>query len=267
MAAEVKWVKITTDIFDDEKIKLIDAMPDSDAILVIWFKLLAQAGKANQGGALLLNHKLAYTEEMLATIFCRKITTIRLALDTFERLEMIERGEYIQVINWDKHQNVDALDKIRENNKLRVQKYREKKVLENTEQPCNVTVTLPKRYGNALESSNSSFLSNSSSSNSLYVYVERFNLFWKFYPKKVGKGKCEEWFKRNKPSQELTSMMIKAIEEQKSSPQWLKDDGQFIPNPFTWLNQKRWGDDLNGLVNEREGGVIDDDEQWKDWNS
>ena len=259
MAAEVKWVKITTDIFDDEKIKLIDAMPDSDAILVIWFKLLAQAGKANQGGALLLNHKLAYTEEMLATIFCRKITTIRLALDTFERLEMIERGQYIQVINWEKHQNIDGLEKIREQKRISQAKWREqKKMIENTK---NVDAHVD-------STENLPSISNSlSSSYSLSVYVERFNLFWKFYPKKVGKGKCEEWFKRNKPSQELTSMMIKAIEEQKSSPQWLKDDGQFIPNPFTWLNQKRWGDDLNGLVNEREGGVIDDDEQWKDWNS
>lgn len=88
---------------------------------------------------------------------------------------------------------------------------------------------------------------------------ERFNLFWDIYPKKVGKGKVEEWFKKNKPSEELTSMIIRAIEEQKYSQQWLKEDGQFIPNPATWLNQKRWQDgekiDHKAEVNK----VSDDD--------
>lgn len=59
--AEVKWIKITTDIFDDDKIKIIDRMPARDEILVIWFKLLALAGKVNNGGLLFLNNRIAYT--------------------------------------------------------------------------------------------------------------------------------------------------------------------------------------------------------------
>ena len=45
--ADIKWIKITTDMFDDEKIKVIEAMPDRDAILIIWIKLLTLAGKVN----------------------------------------------------------------------------------------------------------------------------------------------------------------------------------------------------------------------------
>lgn len=136
----VKWIKITTDIFDDEKIRLIDALPDADAIIVIWFKLLAQAGKSNQNGALFLNNKIAYTDEMLATIFNRKITVVRLALETFEELNMIERGNYIQVVNWEKHQNIEGLEKIREQNRLRQQAFRERQKQKEIEH--NVSVTL-----------------------------------------------------------------------------------------------------------------------------
>lgn len=139
----VKWIKITTDVFDDEKIKLIDALPDADAILVIWFKLLAQAGKSNQQGALLLNHKLAYTEEMLSTIFNRKLLTVRLALQTFEELGMIERGEYIQITNWEKHQNIEGMEKIRLQNAERQRKYRERqKQLQLEQKESNATATL-----------------------------------------------------------------------------------------------------------------------------
>jgi predicted phage replisome organizer len=149
MASDVKWIKIVTDIFDDEKIKLIDAMPEADAILVIWFRLLIQAGKSNQNGALFLNNKLAYTDEMLATVFSRKISTVRLALETFETLGMIERGNYIQISNWYKHQNIDGMDKIKLQNTERQRKYREKQKLissnvkENNDNNVthNVTVT------------------------------------------------------------------------------------------------------------------------------
>ena len=123
MASEIKWIKITTNIFDDEKIKIIEAMPDADAILVIWFKLLTQAGKVNKSGALFLTDKLAYTDEMLATIFNRKVSTVRLALETFEQLKMIERGDYIQISNWEKHQNLEGMEKIRIQDNERQQRF------------------------------------------------------------------------------------------------------------------------------------------------
>jgi len=78
--AEVKWIKIVTDIFDDEKILLIESLPSADGILVIWFKLLCLAGKNNNKGVFTLNDRIAYTDEMLATIFRRELNTVRLAL-------------------------------------------------------------------------------------------------------------------------------------------------------------------------------------------
>lgn len=140
--AEVKWIKICTDIFDDEKILLIESLPEADSIIVIWFKLLCLAGKQNNSGVFMMNNKVAYTDEMLSTIFRRKLPIIRLALDTFEQFGMIERVEGVVTIpNWEKHQSLDQLEIAREQTRKRVAKHREKqKLLANEE--CNATVTL-----------------------------------------------------------------------------------------------------------------------------
>ena len=81
--ADVKWIKITTSIFDDDKIKVIEAMPDADTIIVIWFKLLVLAGKTNDNGLIYFTKSIPFTDEVLATIMGRKITVIRAALDLF----------------------------------------------------------------------------------------------------------------------------------------------------------------------------------------
>lgn len=110
--SDVKWIKITTDIFDDEKIYLIEQMPDADSLIVIWFKLLCLAGKQNNSGVFLLNNRIPYTEKMLATIFRRKESTVQLALQTFEQLGMVELVDgVITIPNWSKHQSLDKLEK------------------------------------------------------------------------------------------------------------------------------------------------------------
>ncbi|MDV8255793.1 phage replisome organizer N-terminal domain-containing protein [Streptococcus pneumoniae] len=147
--SEIKWIKITTDIFDDEKICLIDALPDPDAILVIWFKILTLAGKHNSNGLLMMTDKVHYTDEMLATIFRRPLNTVRMAIGVFEQFGMIEIIDgIISLPNWEKHQNVDGMEKIKEQTRNRVAKYRKKqKNLALGNVTGNVTVT----DGNALE--------------------------------------------------------------------------------------------------------------------
>ena len=142
---DVKWIKLSTNMFEDEKIRLIETMPDADTILVIWVKLLAQAGKTNASGYIYLSENIPYTEEMLATIFNRPISTLRLALNTFKQFGMIEINEdnFISISNWEKHQNLAGLEKIRQQTRDRVAKHREQKKLEN--------VTLHVTHGNATD--------------------------------------------------------------------------------------------------------------------
>jgi len=113
--ADVKWIKIVTDIFDDEKIMLIESLPEADSIIVIWFKLLCLAGKQNNSGVFQINGRIPYTEEMFATIFRRKINTVRLALHTFEQYGMIEIiNNTVTIPNWGKHQSIEHIEARRE---------------------------------------------------------------------------------------------------------------------------------------------------------
>jgi predicted phage replisome organizer len=140
--ADVKWIKIATEVFDNRKIKQIERMPEGDAILVVWFKLLCLAGKCNKSGMIYITEELLYTEEMLATEFNmeqpQRFNVLKLALRTFEQFKMIEIIDSVYYISsWDKYQNTEALEKIREQTRLRVAKHRENQ----KSLSCNVTVT------------------------------------------------------------------------------------------------------------------------------
>lgn len=117
--ADVKWIKITTDIFDDEKILLIESLPDSYAIITVWFKLLCLAGKQNNSGVFMMNNQMPYTENMLSTIFRMKEATIAMALKTFESFGMVEIIDgVITIPNWNKHQTLDAYEKKKARDRL-----------------------------------------------------------------------------------------------------------------------------------------------------
>lgn len=125
--SDIKWIKITTDIFDDEKILLIESLPDADVIIVIWFKLLCLAGKQNNRGVFVLNDSIPYTYEMLATIFRRKATTVKMALETFERFGMIARIDGAFTIpKWGKYQNLDQIESRQEYMRDYMRNYRQK---------------------------------------------------------------------------------------------------------------------------------------------
>ena len=124
--AEVKWIKIVTDIFDDEKILLIESMPEADGIIVIWFKLLCLAGRQNNSGVFLMNDRIPYTDEMFSTIFRRPLNTVRLALKTFETYGMIEIINHtVTIPNWSKHQTLDQIERNREYMRNYMRKRRE----------------------------------------------------------------------------------------------------------------------------------------------
>lgn len=140
--ADIKWIKLSTDIFDNRKIKLLETLPEGDTIIVIWLKLLCLAGTCNDSGLVSLTKEIPYTEQMLASYFGRKLSTIKMALKTFQDLNMIEIiDNFINISNWEKYQSADKLEKIKEQTRLRVAKHREKNklLLSNKNGNCNVT--------------------------------------------------------------------------------------------------------------------------------
>ena len=189
--SDVRWIKITTDIFDDEKIQLIESMPEGDTLIVIWFKLLVLAGKQNYSGILALGDKIFYTEEMLTTVFRRKATTVKLALKTFEQFSMIAFVDgAVTIPNWEKHQNIEGLEKIRKQGRERSRRFRQKQkaVVNGKEQlklECNVTETLPVTTGNGQitqqiknknKKENKTILDNSSRETQPYIKPEYYSL-------------------------------------------------------------------------------------------
>lgn len=149
--ADVKWIKIAINMFDNRKIRQIEIMPDGDSLLLIWVKLLCLAGNVNDGGYIYLTKEIPYTDEMLATQFNKPISTVRLALKTFEQFGMIEIiNNMIFLSSWEKYQNTDKLEEMREKNRARQKRYydrqKEKLLAEHNE-----NLTLEITSSNALD--------------------------------------------------------------------------------------------------------------------
>lgn len=126
--AGISWIKLSVNIFDDEKIKLIKSMPEGDAIILIWIQLLCLAGKTNDNGAVYIGQHMNYTDEMISTICNQPLNTVRIALKAFEQFEMINLGEdgLISIANWEKHQNIEGMERVREQNRIRKRRQRER---------------------------------------------------------------------------------------------------------------------------------------------
>lgn len=141
--SEVKWIKISVDIFNDEKLQAIGTLPDGNMVQLAWFKLLCLAGKCNEGGLLMVTRELPYTDEMLAKRFDMEIGQVQRALDIFQRAGMIDVVENIYFVsNWSKYQNTQSLEEYKKQNRERQQRFREKKKQELLEgRDSNVTVT------------------------------------------------------------------------------------------------------------------------------
>ncbi len=78
-----------------------------------------------------------------------------------------------------------------------------------------------------------------------------FEIFWRSYPRKEGKGACEGWWRSHKPDDFLLGVMLGKIDHAKQLPKWQEDGGKYIPMPYTWLHQKRWEDEYVATAKPR----------------
>lgn len=146
---EVKWIKLSTDIFSNRKIKQIRKLPEGDAIVGVWLQVLCLAGQINDNGMVYFSKDIPYTEEMLSVEFDRPINIIKLAFMTFTNFNMLETIDNILLVsNWEKYQSADKLKEIREQNRLRQREFRSK---QSALPARNVTVTLPVTQHNATD--------------------------------------------------------------------------------------------------------------------
>ena len=123
--AEVKWVKLTTDMFDNRKIKHLRKLPEGNNIVLIWVMLLTMAGRCNSGGMIFLTENIPYTPKMLADELDFEESTVILALQALEQLNMIVTDNgYFTIAGWEEYQNIEGMEKLREYNRLAQQRSR-----------------------------------------------------------------------------------------------------------------------------------------------
>lgn len=138
----VEWIKLTTDMFDNRKIRQLRRLPEGNNIVLIWVMLLTLAGRCNTGGMIFLTENIPYDSKMLADELRFEESTVLLALEMLERFGMISRNPLL-ITNWEEYQNAEGLERIRAQTRERVAKCRERKALakgENQQNEANVTL-------------------------------------------------------------------------------------------------------------------------------
>ena len=125
--SDVKWIKVRTDIFNDEKFDAIKTLPDKNDIQLVWIKLLCLAGQCNESGLLMLTTEIPYTDEMMAKRFDMDVGVVQRALSVFQSLGMIDVEDNIYMVSsWNKHQSEDRLEEIRRKDRERKKEQRDK---------------------------------------------------------------------------------------------------------------------------------------------
>ena len=135
--AEVKWIQVSIDMFNNRKIKYLRSLPEGNNIILIWVALLTIAGRCNAGGMIFLTENVPYTPDMLAMELDFEKSTVLLALEALKRLGMIQDyDDSLFITGWEEHQNIDGLAKIKEQNRIRKQRQREREAVKIE---CHVT--------------------------------------------------------------------------------------------------------------------------------
>lgn len=231
--AEVKWIKLTTDMFDNRKVKHLRRLPEGNSIVLIWVMLLTMAGRCNASGMIFLTENIPYTPKMLADELDFEENTVVLALRALEDLNMVVTNKgYFAIAGWEEYQNIDGMEKIKEQNRIRQKKWYDKqKELPNVSP--NVSITQP----NATDIEEDKELEKEKED--IYPFEE----FWTAYPKKKAKEAARKAWAKLKPDESLGKEIIQAVMESAKTNDWKKENGKYIPYPATYLNGKRWEDE------------------------
>ena len=124
---DVTWIKLATGLFGDTKIKYLRQQKNGDSIALFWVGLLTLAGECNDKGMIYITPTVPYTYEGLAGGLGFPLPVVKKAIPLFVSLDMLEESEgFLCIVNWNEHQNVDGLEKVREQNRIRKQAQRQR---------------------------------------------------------------------------------------------------------------------------------------------
>lgn len=269
-------------MFDDEKIKLIRTLPDGEKIVMIWVQMMCLAGKINDGGSVYMGQNLAYSDEMLATIFNQPLNVVRAALTTLDSFEMIDVSSdgVIDIVNWEKHQNIDGMERIQQQNRERKRRFDLRKKVKELgynpnakEVPSDVeelelyvneisNVTVTSRNATEEDKNRKEEDKNRINNNTVNKLTESelksdFENLWALYPNKKGKAKAYTAYKKAIKDGVANLDIENGINAYTREINHKRTSQEYIAHGSTWFGNRRWEDDY-------EGGNDPDDMSWLD---
>jgi len=238
------YLKLKENFFDSEEMILLQNMVDgylySDILMKLYLRSLKNEGK------LIFKDLIPYTPSALAQVVRHQVGTVEKALRIFQELglvEILDNGAIymLDIQNFIGESSTEA-DRIR---KYRTKIKQDVQMLQQMNDNSTPEIEKEIELNNINIYGQDDLDQQEIKKDEKALWEQQFEQFYKAYPKKVKKQNVEKWFKKNKPSNELFSSMMNSLEQFKGSKDWLKEKGQYIPYPSTWLNQKRWEDENN----------------------
>lgn len=229
------WLKLRKDFFKRHDIQIVEGMTNGKDYVLFYLKLLVES--VSHDGELRFSETIPYNEQMLSTITNINIDIVRSAMKVFVELKMIEVMDDSTIYMSEVEKMLGSESWSAE----RVRKFRAKeqeKLPEPHVTECNGHVTKSKSKSKKPPVSPAGDIAKRS-------IGDRFGDWYSHYPKKKSQGAAERAFKKINPSEELLKTMILSVEAAKETKGWIKDGGQFIPYPATWLNAKGWEDEIS----------------------
>jgi predicted phage replisome organizer len=249
------WLKLHDDFFEDLPIKLLRKLPEGDKLIIVYLKMQLKSLKSE--GFIKYENILPSHIEELSVFIDEDPMIVGICVNALLQYKVIEQWDNDTLYLSAMQKSIGSESAAAE----RVRKWRSKKEDEKALH-CNTGVTnsytekrreekelREEKRDKRREEGNVSQRSCNVTQSDLSLNTDRFNEFWTLYPKKVSKTTALKAWNKLKIDDDLVRIILTSLEKQKKSAQWTKDNGQFIPNPTTWLNQERWEDELENTKN------------------
>lgn len=266
------WLKLKEDFFNQKEIKKMRKIAGGDTYTIIYLKMQLKSIKTN--GVLEYESLEDTFYEELALDLDEDVENVKVTLAfllSHKMLEQISSDEYVlpKVLDCigSETKVAERVRKCRANKKIEEQKLLQ---CNDSVTKCNTEIDIEIEKDIELDIDNKKICSichNKMSEKDFKKYnnkchncymEEKFNIFWNRYPKRVGKEKAQKAFFKICLDDVLFSKILNALDLFKKTNDWLKNQGQFIPYPASWINQKRWEDEFDVDINKNSNSAINE---------
>lgn len=237
MSGKFYWLKLKRDFFKRHDIRIVEAMPNGKDYILFYLKLLCES--VDHNGELRFNDSIPYNEEMLSTITDTNVDVVRSAIKIFVQLDMIEILDDGTLYMAEVQKMIGSA--VDNDNANRQRAFRERQRQMQLDMPAEKE----ERYASVTKSNESK--NKSKNKNKNINTIDRFEEFWKVYPKKVSKVSAQKAFEKKCDSEDTFKKIMEGLNKV-IELDWSTRDSQYIPYPATWLNQERWNDDVKEAV-------------------